>query len=215
MCLRYVSSTLVLRTPLLTSNFYRNLIRVLRGLADGSYGGWIPRAEDLYRLQNEAVMYVDRHGFASAPPGHEGPWTRTVDPLGQAITSPVKLRREQQSTEYSGTNGVEPTQLNEHSPMDFLAGSTGFSFGTPVSTLVNDGGLGQPPGLNPNDDPPVPWTEFMTYNDFLMDIGRTARFFEEDFLNSVLFELTPPPFAMNDASPVQSVGSQAPKLVPG
>ena len=149
-------------------------------------------------------MYVDKNGFLSSPAGRGGVSTRTggriVDPVQQQMAAPpMKPFCEPPNTGCKDTNGTEPTQPNAFSPMDFLAGSAGFSFGNSTSPLAKDDGLGWPLGLNAND----PSMEFMAYDGFMMDIGRSARFFEEDFLNSILFGLTPPPLATGDSRPVQ------------
>lgn len=191
----------------LTAYFRRNLIRALRGLADGSYNGWTPRVEDLYRLQNEAVTYVDKDGFAASPAKHKGSSARTseiVDNLAQITVPPAKPRCEQLSTEYNGTETIEPIQPNVFPPMSFLVDSTSSPFGTPASTMATDYGLDRPPDTN--DELQVPSTAFMTYDDLMMDIGRSTRLFEEDFLNSILFGPTPMPLAM-DTGPIEGVGS--------
>lgn len=171
---------------------------MLRELANGSYGGWNPRAEDLYRLQTEAVTYVDRNGFACPS---EGPNTRTgtkiVDPLAQM---------EQLNTEYNGTRGIEPTHSNGFSPINFFAGSAGFPFGIPSSTPTKNDESGQPP---------APSMEFMLYNDFMMDVGSSARFFEEDLLNSIFFPSTPLPLATEDTRLVHNMEFQENNIASG
>ena len=93
--------------------------------------------------------------------------------------------------------------------MDFLANSTGLAFGAPTSTLAEDEGLGQRGGIGENGDPPVLPIELMIYNNLMMDIGGSAGFFEQDFLNSVLFGSTPPLLATGeDTGPVQGVEYQ-------
>lgn len=185
---------------------------MLRGLADGSYSGPIPRAEDLYRFQLEAVMYVDRNGFASPREGPMGlgAWAgaNTLNPLARTAEQPVKQRCEQMSTEYIDKNSTKPTQPNEFSPMNFLAAFPGFSFGTPALTLAKSGVSGQLPMHDANDG-------FAIYNNLTMDVGMPARLSEEDFLNSILFGLTPPPLAMGDTSAVQDAELQASYIVTG
>jgi hypothetical protein len=176
------------------------LIRILRGFADGSYDGPAPRAEDLYRFQTEAVTYVDRYGFASPSTGQKGPDTwadpNIVDPLARTTDPLVIQRCGQLSTKYNSTNNIEHTQPDEFSPMNFLAGFTGLPFGAPASTLAKGGGSDQLPRLDAN-------RELATYSNLMMDSGMSARFSEEDFMNSILFGLTPPPLAMENTRIVQ------------
>lgn len=195
-----------------TTHSYRNLLKVIRGLADGSSGGWVPRAEDLYRLQIEAVMYIDKDGFASPPTGLR---TRTgmkiVDPLAQATVSPTEPGHEQLSNEGDGIGDVRPTLPDVFSPVDLLARSTGLAFGSPASPLAEEG-LDQPTGINGNNEPPALPIELMMYNDLMMDIGGPVRFFEQDWLNSVLFGST---LAMEDPGSAQGTEVQLPTTIQG
>lgn len=195
--------------------FRRNLLRVLHGLANDSSGGWIPRVEDLYRLQIEAVTYIDKDGFASSPAGdgrlRSRTGTKIADPFAHMSNSPTESGHEQLSTEGNGVSTAEPPQpnVNGFHPMDFLANSTGLAFGAPTSALAEGGGLGQRGGIGENGDPPVLPIELMIYNNLMMDIGGSAGFFEQDFLNSVLFGSTPPLLATGqDTGPVQGVEYQ-------
>lgn len=171
--------------------FRRGVLRVLRGLADGSYDGRIPRAEDMYRLQVETAIYIDRDGVSSSTGRHERPSLRegpkTTDPPAQMTVPLTKQGAEQPNTECNETSGIKPTQQNVFSPLDFLTNSTGFSFGTPISFLTRDEGSSRPPELDGNDTSPLLSMEFMIYNDLLADIGGTAKFFDQDFRNPALF----------------------------
>ena len=204
MCLRQVLSAIGLHSHLLTTDLYRVFLRVLRGLADGSYDGWIPRVGDLYRLQFDTVMYIDRDGVVSSTGRHGRPSTRAsakiTDPQGQITTPPTKQGVEQLNIEPNVTNGIGPIQRNEISPIDFLANSTSFSFGIPISSLAKDELSGQSSKLDGNEMPSFLPMEFMMYNDLITDIGGTTRFFDQDFRSPVLFGSTPtPPATMEDA----------------
>lgn len=196
--------------------FPSDFIRVLRGLADRSYGGLIPTAEDLYRLQLETVLCVDRDGVASSTGKYEGPsprdGTNVTDPQAHTTVPLTKQGVEQLITEPNGTSGATPTQQNGFSPIDFLANSTGFSFGTPISSLNKDEGLGHPPKLDGNDTSLLP-KELMMYNDFMTDIGETARFFDHELRNSALFVSVPT--SQSDSGFVQGVELQMPNTIYG
>ena len=189
---------------------------MLRGLTDGSYGEWVPRVEDLYRLQLEAIMHVDKNGFASSPTGHGGlrsrTGTRIVDPLASMTMKPGS---KQPNTGGSGSSPAEPTQLEEFSPIDF-AKSTLFPFGIPgVSTLAEGEGLGQPlGGSHGNNDSSILPVELVLYNDLMMNIGESAKFFEKDFMDSLLLG-SAPLLGMEGASAGLGTGFTAPNTVPG
>ncbi|KAF9643134.1 hypothetical protein BDM02DRAFT_3192157 [Thelephora ganbajun] len=195
----------------------REILRVLRGLAGGSYGGWIPRVEDLYRLQSEAVMYIDRDGVASSLSGHGRPSTRAgtkiTNPLVQTTVPTTNQGAEKLNNEHKGTSGTGPIQPDGFSSIDFLANSTSFSFGTPVSSLAKDEESGRPHKLDRNDMSLFPM-ELMMYNDLMMDIGGTTRFFDQDFRNSILFGSIPtPPPATEDTRSVQDTEFRGPNTM--
>jgi hypothetical protein len=190
------------------AHFDRDFLRVLRGLADGSYDEWIRGVEDLCRLRFETFIYIDRDGVVSSTGGHGMPDPRasakTTDPQGQIAVPPTKQGAEQLNTEPKVTGGAGHTQRNEFSPIDFLANSTSFSFGTPVSSLARDEPLGQPPKLDGSDMSSLLPMEFIMYNDLMTDIGGTTRFFDQDFRSSVLFGSAPaPPVTMEGVGSVQ------------
>jgi hypothetical protein len=202
------------------AHFYRDLLRVLRGLADGSYDGWVPKVEDLYRLQFETVTYIDKDGVVSSTGEHGRPSTRAgakiMDPPPQMAVPPTKQGIEQLNTEYNGATGVERSQPSGFSPIDFLANSTSFSFGTPVSSRAKYEGSDKPPKLDGSDTSSLLSMEFMIYNDLMTDIGGTASFFDRGFRDSVLFGSTPtPPPAPEDTGSVQGVEFQSPSTMYG
>ena len=182
-------------------------------MANGSYDGWTPRALDLYRLQFETLISIDKDGIISSAGGPGRPSTRAsskiTDPPPQTTIPPTEQGAGQLNTECNGTTVVEPTQLNGFSPIDFLANSTSFPPRAPVSDQVKCEGSDQPPELDENDAPSLLSMEFMVYNDLMTDIGGTARFFDKNFRNSVLFEPTPP----EDTGFVQGMGFQTPGTV--
>jgi hypothetical protein len=202
-------------------HFYRGMLRVLRGLADGSYSGWTPRVEDLCRLQLEAVMYIDKDGFVSSTSGHGKPNTRvsakTTGPPPRMTAPPTKQGAEQLSAEQNGTTGVEPGRPDAFSPIDFLATSMGFSFGTPVSSPAKGEGSHQPlPNLDGNGTSSLLSMEFVMYNDLMTDIGGSASFFDQGIRDSVLFGSTPTPLsASEDTGSVQGMGFQSPDTMYG
>ena len=188
------------------------MLTLLRGLTDGSYDGWTPRAFDLYRLQSDTIIYVGKDGAVSSVSGHRGPGTKAGEkiatPQPQVTVPPVSQGDEQLSTEFHGAIDVEPAQPNIFSPINFLANSTSFSFRTPVSDRVRDEGFDRPPRLDGND-PSLLSTEFIVYNDLMTDIGGTARFFDQDSRNSALFGSIPP----GDTGSVQGIGFQTPSMM--
>ena len=195
-------------------NFHRHVLRALRRLADGSYSGSMPRALDLYQLQFETVVCVDKDGVASSTGGHGRSSTRagakvTSSPP-QTTVPPTRGGVERLNTECNGATGVGSTQPDGFSPIDFLANSTGFSFGIPVPNQTNDKGPDQLPTFDENDSSSLLSMEFMIYDDLVADIGGTARFFDQDFRNSVLFGSTPPPPVSGDAGSAQGIGIQTP-----
>lgn len=179
------------------AHFHRSILRVLRGLTDGSYEGWIPRAEDLYRLQFEKVVYVDKDGVVSPTDGHGGPspqaGTNFMDPSAQGM--------EQPNTKWDAKSGTEPILRDGFSPIDFLANSMLFPFGTSMSSKEESG---WPPKLEGNGTSSLLPMELMIYNDLMTDIGGTARFSDQDFLNPPLPGSTPTPsVTMENTGPVQ------------
>jgi len=200
---------------LLDKTFYRDVLRVLRGLADGPYVGCIPRVERLYQLQCETVTYIDRDGVVSSSGRYGGPstpaGTKIADSPAQMTIPPARQGVGQLNTERNGTSGVEPNQPNGFSPIDFLANSTSFSFGTPASSLAKDERLGQPSKPDGDDMTSLFPMELIIYNDLMTDIGGTARFFDQDLRNSVLFGSAPtPPPAIEETGPIQGMESQTP-----
>jgi len=198
-------------------NFHSDGLRVLRGLAGGSYSGSTPRASDLYRLQFEVVVYIGKDGVASFTSGHGRPCTRagakTTNPPPQTAVPPVKRGDEPLSTEYNGPSGVGHPQPDVFSPIDFLANSTGFSFGFPIPDQTQGKGPDQPPKFDGNDTSSLLSMELMIYDDLMSDIGGTAKFFDQDFQNSVLFG--PPPPASGNNGPVQNTRVQTPSQMYG
>ena len=172
---------------------YRTLVGIIRGLASGSHDGWTPKVEDLYQLQIKTMMYVDKDGFASSLNGYGKLRARAgagiVDPPAKTIVP--FTRQGEPDAEYNLATDIEPNQPNRFSPIDFLTNSMGFSFAAPASTLAKDEELDRFRDSDRNGQPLVLPMDFMIYNDFMMDIGDTARLFERDFLNSVLLESTP------------------------
>jgi len=188
-------------------------------LADGSYSGSIPRASDLY-LQSETVVYIDKDGVASSTDGHGRPSTRagakiTSSPQATVPLPPAKRGDERLDTEYDEPIGVDPPQPDVFSPIDFLANSTGFPFGIPVPDQAQGKGPDQLPRFDRNDASSLLSMELMIYDDLMTDIGGTARFFDQDFRNSVLFGPTPPPPAFGDTGPIQDTGVQTPNQMYG
>jgi hypothetical protein len=117
--------------------------------------------------------------------------TNTTGSPVQTTVPSTRQGFEQPTTGSNGTSGTEPTQTKQFSPLDFLANSASFSLGIPASTLTEHEGLDQLPRPDGNSRSSVLPMELMIYNDFMTDIEGTARFFEQDFLNSILFEATP------------------------
>lgn len=197
-------------------HFYRGMLRVLRGVADG----WTPGVEDLCRLQLEAVVYIDKDGFVSSTSGHGKPNTRVsakiTDPPPRMAAPPTKQSAEQLSDEQNGTTGVEPTRPDAFSPIDFLANSMGFSFGNPVSSQAKGEGSHQPPNFDGNGTSSLLSMEFMMYNDLMTDIGGSASFFDRGIRDSVLFGSIPTPLsASEDTGSVQGMGFQSPDMMYG
>jgi len=194
------------------------MLRILRGLADGSCDGL--KVGDLYRLQFETVMYIDKDGVVSSTSGYWGPGTRAGTKFKDApaqLTVPLAEKgAEQLNTEYKETSGVKPVQPNEFSPIDFLAKSTSFSFGTPPSSLTKDEGSNQPSRVDGSDTSLLSMG-LMVYNNLVTDIGGTTRFFDQDFRNSVLFGSTPTtgPPAPEDTRSAQGMESQSPSAMSG
>lgn len=189
-------------------------------MADGSYDGWTPRVEDLYRLQFEAIIYIDKDGVVSSTDGHGRPSPRAsvkvTDPQGQINVPPTKQGVEQLNTEPNVTSDIGPIQRNEFSPIDFLASSTSFSFGIPGLSLAKDEPSGQPPELDGNDMSSLLPMELMMYSDLMTDIGGATGFFDQDFRSSVLFGSTPtPPVTTEDAGSVQGGEFQTPSTIYG
>lgn len=177
----------------------RNLLRIIRGLTEGSHDGWHPNVEDIYRLQVEAVMHVDKEGFASFPTECEKP----VDQTGARIlTPPARISSlsatqgcERPSTESNDTDTIEVTQPDLLSPIDLLTNAAGFSFGVPASTMTKGREPTKQSDLEGIGEPFVFPMELMMYNDFMMEMGDTGRFFGKDFQDSVLYESAPTPLA--------------------
>ena len=189
------------------THFHREFLRILRGLADGSYDGWIPRVEDLYRLQLETTIYVDKDGIVSSTGRDEKPssWAgaKTTDPRVQITVPPTGQDVEQLNTGRSVTSGIGVVRQDGFSPIEFLANSTSFFFGTPVSSLAKEDASGQPFGLDGNGMSSLLPMDLMVYNEFMTDIGGSMGFFDEDFRNSVLFGSPPiPSLAMKDTGSV-------------
>ena len=183
-------------------------------MADGSYAGCIPRVERLYQLQFETVTCIDRDGVVSSSGRYGGPSTRagakTADSPVQITVPPARQGVEQLNAERNGTSGIKPNRQKGLSPIDFLANSTSFSFGTPTSSLAKGDGSGQPSNFDRNDMTPLFPIEFMMYNDLMTDIGETARFFDQDSRNPILFGSIPTPSpAMEDPGSVQGMESRA------
>jgi len=214
LCLRWAFFYIALHGHLLTAHFYRGFLMMLRDLADGSSDGWVPRAEDLCRVRFDAVVYIDKNGVIS-PTGRIGRSSfrasaEFMDPQGRTTVPPTKQGVERLNTKPNATSGTGPTQGNGFSPIDFLANSTSFSFGTPISSLARGGQSGQPPKLDGNDMS-LPPMELTMYDNLITDIRRTTRFFDQDFRSSVLFGSTPaPPVTMEDVGSVRGREFQAP-----
>ena len=200
-------------------NFHRHILRVLRGLADGSYIGSTPRASDLFRHQFETVVYIDKDGVASSTGGRGRPNTRAgakfTNSPPQTTVPPTKRGDGQLNTGYNGPTGIRPPQPDVFSPIDFLTNSTGFPFGIPIQDQAQGKVPDQPPKFDGNDTSPLLSMELMIYDDLMTDIGGTARFFDQDFQNSVLFGPTPPPPAPGDNGSVQHVRFQTPNQMYG
>ena len=193
-------------------NFHRGIIRILRGLADNSLEGWAPKASDLYRLQFERVVYVDKDGAISSTDGHRGPGTQAGAKRADSppqVTEPTKRDAERPNDERDGVIDVEPTRANGFSPIDFLANSTSFAFGIPVSDQAKDKGPDQPSEFGGNNTSLLSM-ELMIYDDLMTDIGGSARFFDQNFRNSVLFGSTPPPSAPELTGFPEGTGFQTP-----
>ena len=200
-------------------DFYRAVLKVLRGLADGSYSGPTPRASDLYRHQFEIAVGIDKNGVASSVGGHGRPSTcaeaTITNSPPQTTVQPTKRGVERLNAEYNGPVSVDPAQSDIFSPIDFLASSTGFSFGIPAPIQAKDKGPDQLPRFDGNDASSLLSMELMIYDDLMTDIGGTAKFFDQDFRNSVLFGSTPPPPALGDVGSIHDTGIQTPSQMYG
>jgi len=152
----------------------------------------MPRFSDLYRLQFETVVYVNEDGVASSTSGHGRSSTRTGT-------------KTQNSPQMAAPSDV-PTQPSGLSPLEFLTNSTGFPFGIPVPDQAKDKGPDQSSKVDGDDASSLLSMELMIYDELMSDIGGTARFFDQDFRNSVLFGSTPP----EDTGSVQGMGIQTP-----
>lgn len=162
-------------------------------------------------------MYIDKNGVISST-GRLGRSsfranTEFTDPQGRTTVPPTKQGVEQMNTEPNATSGTGPTQGNGFSAIDFLANSTSFSSGTPISSLARGGLSGQPPKLDGNDMSLLPM-EFMMYNNLMTDIRGTTGFFDQDFRSSVLFGSTPvPPVTVENVGSVRGREFQAPSTM--
>ena len=162
-------------------------------------------------------MYIDKNGVASPIGGHGKSSTRaganiTSSPP-QTTVPPAKRGDEPPNTEYDGPTGAGPPQSDVFSPIDFLAHSRGFSFGIPVPDQTQGKEPDQPPKFDGNDTSSLLSMELMIYDDLMTDIGGTARFFDQDFRNSVLFG--PPPPVLGDNGSVQDIRVQTPSQMYG
>jgi len=170
------------------ARFHRGILRTLRGLNDGSYEGWTPSIEDLYRLQHENVVYIDKDGVVSPTGTHGGPRPRA----GTNLTDLSARAAEQQNTECNVTSGTGPIRRDGFSIIDFLANSTIFPFGTPISSLDTKRPAWSPE-LDGNGASPLLPMELMIYNDLMTDTGETTGIFDQDFLNPASSGSTPTP----------------------
>ena len=173
-------------------------------MTDGSHGGWIPRVEDLFRLEFETAVYVGSDGVASSMDiyGKPTPWvgTKIVDPqAGITIPSTETTTEQLDTTGYNPLSGTGPTRQNRFSPMDFLGNPTSFSLGTHVSSLDKDETLGQPP-----DMPSLLRTELTMYNNLMMDIGEATRFLDQGDIRNTPLSGSTPPFVVDGGQWVRS-----------
>ena len=173
-------------------------------MSDGSHGGWIPRVEDLFRLEFETIVYVGRDGVASSMDqyGKPVPWagTKIVDPqTGMTIPSTETVTEQLDTTGYNMLSGIGPMRQNRFSPMGFLGNPTSFSLGIQVTSLDKDETLGQPLDMSS-----LLRTELAMYNNLMMDIGEATRFFDQEEIQNAPLSGSTPSFVVDGGQWVRS-----------
>ena len=182
-------------------------------MADGSHGGWIPRLEDLYRVEFQTALCIDRDGVASSMGryGRPTPWTGTKmgDPQAEVTTPSTETVIKQLDTARSNTtSGIGPMLQNGFFPMDFLSNSAGFSLGTQVSPPDKHETSGQP-----LDMPSLLRTELTMYNNLMTDIGEATRFFDQEYIRNRSLPGSTPPLSMEHSGSIQGWEFQTPETV--